>query len=403
MAKLIVLEGPDSGCEHELPSGDAPASLTAGRDPRAELPLNDSAVSRRHFQIERSPRGWRLVDLGSRNLTFLNGETVRDAYLKDMDVIRAGDTELRFESPGDPLEPGGAASTILKELPAAGSRDTFLVRLEVLEGSLGAEVSARRTPAAREALARARKVFEAYGVLAATTSAADLFAKLLAEGIPALGADRGAVLVREGPRWTARASWPQGAALAGASSAVLDKVLLEAKAVLSSSAVPGEPAGAAGTERGASLVAAPILLRGKPAGAFCAERDAAKPPFLDDELELLVALADPAGALLERLECEEHLRAENLNLFRSLAETKRIVGRSPATLEVLEFIRRAAPTSMTVLVQGETGTGKELVASAIHYASPRRGKPFVAINCAGLPENLVESELFGHERGAFTG
>ena len=81
----------------------------------------------------------------------------------------------------------------------------------------------------------------------------------------------------------------------------------------------------------------------------------------------------------------------------------KLVGKSAAMRDLLSIIRRAAPTPWTVLISGETGTGKELIARLLHLLSPRREHPFVAINCAAMPENLVESELFGHEKGAFTG
>ncbi|HEY8256699.1 MAG TPA: sigma-54 dependent transcriptional regulator [Gemmatimonadales bacterium] len=88
---------------------------------------------------------------------------------------------------------------------------------------------------------------------------------------------------------------------------------------------------------------------------------------------------------------------------RRLQERTGIIGESAAIQEVLVKIEQMAPVSSTVLVQGESGTGKELVAKAIHDLSPRRGKPFIAVNCAALPDTLLESELFGHEKGAFTG
>src|SRR6202171_5392677 len=88
---------------------------------------------------------------------------------------------------------------------------------------------------------------------------------------------------------------------------------------------------------------------------------------------------------------------------RSSRRFEQIIGNSPALETVLEQVEQVAPTDSTVLIQGETGTGKELIARAIHNLSARCGRPFIKLNCAAIPFDLLESELFGHERGAFTG
>lgn len=119
-------------------------------------------------------------------------------------------------------------------------------------------------------------------------------------------------------------------------------------------------------------------------------------PFKNDELRLVVEKA------LER----KKLRVENRALRRELHKLDRLddlVGNSPAINEMKDLIRKVAGLSSTVLILGESGTGKELVAKAIHTCSSRSKEPFVAINCGGIPENLLESELFGHVKGAFTG
>jgi transcriptional regulator of acetoin/glycerol metabolism len=121
----------------------------------------------------------------------------------------------------------------------------------------------------------------------------------------------------------------------------------------------------------------------------------------------IVVLPDPSqGKPLRPVQAEERVRNENLALREEIAEAsmfEEIVGASPALHAVLARVSKVAPTNSTVLIAGETGTGKELIARAIHKRSKRSERPFISVNCAAVPSSLIMSELFGHEKGAFTG
>ena len=160
-----------------------------------------------------------------------------------------------------------------------------------------------------------------------------------------------------------------------------------------------------------SLVVCP-LLAGRGVLGFLAVERIYKPfqvgkkisgPFAEAHLEFVAAAAYPLGNLLGNLRRRQTVLSENERLRKSVADRYQIVGKSKPIVTVLSVVERVAQTDSSILVLGESGTGKELVARSIHTLSKRRAGPFEAINCGALPENLVESELFGHARGAFTG
>ena len=159
-----------------------------------------------------------------------------------------------------------------------------------------------------------------------------------------------------------------------------------------------------------AFICVPILLDGKPVGALSADCLFAESVCLEEDMRLLQVIASLiARAVRTRRDframhsavVEENRRLQNL--LHGNLQTGDMVGSSAAFRAVLDELAHVTTSATTVLIRGESGTGKELVANTIHTNSPRAGKPFVKINCAALPESLVESELFGHERGAFTG
>lgn len=162
--------------------------------------------------------------------------------------------------------------------------------------------------------------------------------------------------------------------------------------------------------RSLSFICVPIMRGQKVLGTISAEKKYAAHEFLNRDLEVLTIIATMTAhaAELYLLENEErtYWLSENQRLQDALKKKYRadnIIGDSKPMREVHAMIERIAKTKTTVLILGESGVGKELVANAIHYASPQASGPFVKFNCAALPENLIESELFGHEKGAFTG
>ena len=152
-----------------------------------------------------------------------------------------------------------------------------------------------------------------------------------------------------------------------------------------------------------SLIAAPLIHQGRKLGVVEVLNPLRRDRFDENDLELCRLFANLAAIATANAEHCDGLQRENCGLKQVLVAPVRMIGRSPPIEKVRELIRRVARSSSTVLLLGETGTGKELAARMIHAESPRSDRAFIPINCAALPETLLESELFGHEAGAFTG
>ena len=232
--------------------------------------------------------------------------------------------------------------------------------------------------------------------------------ELIGETIPA---ERGAILLTGDSTQEILSSrqWRRVAGDAGPmvlSRTVVERVVREKVSLLSHDITRHSELGAAEslvTSRVACLVALPLIAFQRLLGVIYLDSTNPQTHFDEQHLQLLTGIAGIAAAALDHALRLRDLQNENSLLKAEINIRHNMVGDSPPMRKVLEFVAKAAPTAATVLIRGESGTGKELVARAIHRNSPRSGKPFVAINCAALTESLIESELFGHERGAFTG
>jgi len=154
-----------------------------------------------------------------------------------------------------------------------------------------------------------------------------------------------------------------------------------------------------------SVMCVPLLVRGDLLGLIYVGNDDVRDLFREEQLEMLKVFAAQAALFIKNAKLLNELRTESAELAERLEQVRfgQIVGACPQMVEVYKRVEKVASTDITVLITGETGTGKELIAQEIHGRSPRAKAPFVTVNCGAIPENLIESELFGHIKGAFTG
>jgi len=154
-----------------------------------------------------------------------------------------------------------------------------------------------------------------------------------------------------------------------------------------------------------SVICVPLLDRGRLLGLIYVGNDSIRDLFQRDTMRVLTVFASQASLIVANALLMNELKIDNKRLHDRLEQYRfgEIVGTSPPMQQVFRKVEKIAATDISVMITGETGTGKELIAREIHNRSPRTGKPFITINCGAIPENLLESELFGHVKGAFTG
>ena len=391
---------------------------TIGRSSTNRIVLHDQSASRNHCELFCSDNMWTLRDHGSRNGTRLNGTPVSgDAGLSSGDEIEIGSCRLVFThsldrptgfddgreadasaAEGSPSEDVGilhatATAEFLQGGSATRESSAVLARLYQLGLQMGAAESVPQlTELVVEALARETVA----GISAVLLAGPDAGPRIAPVDLQLAG-------------WCSQQDLPYRRVSDNLSRVVLGR----REAILAKDVADDQQLSmfdSLGEMRALSVICAPISTEERTLGVIHLYATNPENALNRDDLDFTIAVASQLAVALNRLRERDQLatglqrvRLANDQLQQELRGEHKLLGDSAAMVTLREQVQLFAATDATVLIRGESGCGKELIARSLHHQSQRAESPFICVNCAALNENLLESELFGHEKGAFTG
>jgi two-component system response regulator HydG len=350
-AELVVVNGPLAGTRFTIGSDE----VLVGRATNSKVVLPEQDVGWRHCTVRAQGGRFVLTDLRSSAGTYVNGMRSAERWLEDRDQIGIGKTILMFRSGEASADDAAPSPADAKPVLLAACSLVFLFR------AIAATIGETQNRLLQNQILRlvGDLVPNQQGILFLGVTAEELHTRFAESAIP------------------------HQFDFAGAITRVCEEGAFE--------------------DSESGMVGVPLYLSGVLGGCLIVRVLNREMPRLTAHLETLTAIASLASVGFEANQEVETLKAENALLQEQIAVNTGIVGTSPPVRRLMELVDRVAPRDTTVLVTGESGTGKELIARALHQKSSRHDRPFVAVNCAALGEHLFESELFGHEKGAFTG
>ncbi len=390
---------------------------TVGRALGNDVAVPTKLIAETHVQVLFDGRDFNLEEVDKTGEILINGKKKRRARLVHGDRLTLGDAQMQFSMFDEP------------QRTSAESRP-----------QLDLEGAQRVGTTSSSSLGGLRKLFEFSGKLMTMKNIDELLEAMLDAVIDVTGAEKGLILLLD-DAYPERTEKPAGAdaaaptsvepspsgerkpvirasrhvkkeTIASPSGAISDsivrRVLETGRPVIVSDALTDTQFGSSESVLAlqlSSVMCAPLVSQGQVTGAMYVGNDRVKGLFEKSQLDVLGIFAGQASLILQNAMLLSALRADKEKLTNELKDKRfgEIIGACPSMMEVFRKLQKVATTDISVLITGETGTGKELIAREVHRRSSRVNGPFVVINCGAIPENLIESELFGHVKGAFTG
>lgn len=363
---------------------DASQPIRIGRGNGCQICLSDPLSSRTHAIISYEAGEWVVSDADSRNGTIVNQQRISQTALHSGDRIRIGSTELLFELPTDQLEVAASGQTV------------------VVEAQVSREASGLDAVSQLFSQQRGQDMVDLY----------QLSICLMRCGSPDEVATVGLEMLRVRTQATAvgflwvdeqnefrpqRILPPELADRLRLNRRLTDRVRQDGAAIWIKNQIPGRS-----RDQGfADAICVPLSSEAGVMGAIHLYRERER--FEQPHFDFAISAGNMLAVALENSRAQASLSADHQRLVQRSADFSELIGQCPSMLKLKDRIARVARASGCALVRGESGVGKELVSRAIHRISSRRDRPLLCVNCAAIPAELMESQLFGHKRGAFTG
>jgi len=400
---VLTITG-EGGAERRVEWVDG--SIGIGRDPSNHVELEDARVARWHAAIfEEAGPSYRLRDLGSARGTRVAAKRIQSHPLREGDEIHIGPFRLVYAGDAGRTRPAPGGHALHIRLGATSDPIGTRVQERTLSGEIGWESTAARAEGARPSR---RALFEAIQSVASRLDLDELLEYLLGQVdelvapsvcFAALVRDDRSLDIRQRRSRLETEPGPKGVRV---SQTVINRTLESGKPILAlKQAGSSESMHELGISRAIGL---PLVAHSRLRGLIYGDwRKWGDPPQDEERMEWVAALVLHAGTAFENALHYHRLQSQKQRLEQSHRALTQIVGMSHETRTLLDDLDRCARRDFDVLIQGPTGTGKELVARRLYEQSARRDAPFIAVNCASIPRELFESEMFGHMRGSFSG